>query len=139
MSAAAPASTGIRIYNNALPAGRSSTDILDEAALSVSQMVESDACVGYIKHLNVFNAYTMAELVPHIMHWRKLKCKCDAENTLQVELGGSKVWLFIIQPHKLKGVGFCPLALSLGVMVDGFGYIAKDKSVAEFVSRALST
>ena len=119
-------------------------ETLDEVKVCVKQLYEpgkeADEVFTLIRNQGVFNVYSKKEFLPQVKEWKKMGCRALADNVLEQEVEGHKVWMFVIQPPKAKlaDMGLCPLALALGVMVSGFTYIARSKELADLVVRYLA-
>jgi hypothetical protein len=76
----------------------------------------------------------MMEFIPQMRTWKHLGVEINGENIREVSVGGKKYYLFVVQPKTLENIGWCPLCLCFGVMVDGFGYLTpSEKLMLELV------
>ena len=100
---------------------------------------EEEAVFTIIRRLKTFSAYDSATFSAQVSQWRTNKCRLDDDNVFERTIKGKKVWLFIIQPNKMTDdIGMCPLAASLDVLVDGYGYITTQYEIVEQVKAALA-
>lgn len=110
-------------------------DTRDEAILCLKQLkaTPTDKVFTLIHKEGVFNVYDQREFLNQLSAWKMLGCQLLKGNIFERELGAEgKATLFIINgPEKSKNSSFCPLAMSLGVMVSGFSYITADPKLAE--------
>lgn len=115
--------------------------IKDEANLSVRQMMaaKDDICFTYIHRIGRFSVYNQKEFLPQMKEWKRLGVKALACNVKEREMAGHKVWLLVVQPEKLEdGPVMCPLGAACDLMVSGYTYVVKDKSLADMVVRYLA-
>lgn len=112
------------------------TETRDEVRECLSQMTPTDQVFTLIRKHGVFSVYDKREWLGQVGLWKRLGAECLKGNIRPVSAGAGvgEAWMMVIQPHRSDadaGCAFCPLALSLGVLVSGWTYIAKDKAPFE--------
>lgn len=113
------------------------TETRDEVRLRLSQMAPTDQVLTLIRKHGMFSPYDKREWLLQVADWKRLGAECLKCNIRPVSADagvGEGLWMMVIQPHRSDadaGCAFCPLAASLGVLVSGFTYIAKDKAPFE--------
>jgi hypothetical protein len=103
----------------------------DEAILAVKQLEETstDKVITLVRRHGQFCAYSLREWLFQCEDWKKLKAVIYKCNILPIKCGyAGDAWLMTITP-KEEDLSFCPLAMSFGIMVDGFSYISKDRDL----------
>jgi hypothetical protein len=127
-----------RIMNNRLRGIYKPDDVFNEAWLSLNDMKTTDACFTLQHSTGRFFILSLRELLTQIKIWRSVGAVCLADNICEQKFGDKVAWSFVIQPADEDEGTICPLSLALNTMVSGFTYVAKDKSTADLVFRALN-
>jgi hypothetical protein len=99
-------------------------DMTKQLRIFIKEKVKSDICITYHVGLGAMNVYNEQELQGQMKLWKTMAKEGKIEllecNNKTFELDGKKFYLLVIQPT--KDCHYCPLALSLGMMVSGFSY-----------------
>jgi hypothetical protein len=115
------------------------TDTLNELEFAVRDMEPSDKIITLVRRLHAFNVYTLKEFLPQVRAWKHQGCRLQDCNVREKEVGGKKVYLFVIQlPVDKMEADICPLCVSLDFMVSGCGYITTDPDIITLIKRALA-
>ena len=118
-------------------------DLLNEAVLSLWQLKQkpTDKVFTLKKADCVFNVMDTHEMLEQLRLWKKVGVKLYRQNIYHdrdfKEMG--KAHIFIITPPSHARVTHCPLALTLGVMCDGYTYVTEDKALIECVWKMLGS
>ena len=103
----------------------------DEAILAVKQLEKTptDKVITLVRRHGQFCSYSLREWLLQCADWKKLGAVIYKCNIHPIKCGyAGDAWLMTITP-KENVFSFCPLAMSFGIMVDGFSYIAKDRAL----------
>jgi hypothetical protein len=116
-------------------------DTRDEATLCLKQLKASptDKVFTLYRADCVFNVYDQREFLNALSVAKMMGATLLKGNIFEREFGEEgNATLFVLSPPKTDG-SFCPLALACGVMVSGFSYITRDKSIADVAWRYLGS
>ena len=108
------------------------------SARCYSELRADEVCYSYIHKADAFSAYRLRDLLSQIAEWQRLGAKALDCNVKEIDVAGSKAWLFVVQPAVMVDTPLSPLAMAHGLLVSGYAYIAKDKGTADLVLRALA-
>jgi hypothetical protein len=92
----------------------------------------------FIQHSSgMYGVMNLNELLLQMKVWKHQEVKCLPCNHKEIKVGNEKAWMWIVQPKDLEDTPISPLAMAYGMMVNGYAYISKKKSVGEMVIRYL--
>jgi len=113
-------------------------DTLTEAkALILTDRQRNDICFTLLHAHGRFCSYDQRDFLRQLKVFQDMKCVLLDCNIKERTIAGKTVWAFTVQPPSLEGTNMCPLAMALGILVNGFTYVAYEKSTADLVFRAL--
>jgi len=100
------------------------SDMTKQLRIFIKEKVKSDICITYHVGLGAMNVYNEQELQGQMKQWKEYakdgKIQVRECNNKTFELDGKKFYILVIQP---KNAGhYCPLSMSLGMIVSGFSY-----------------
>ena len=127
------------IHRNRLMGFYETQDTLNEAIVVVHQLREhpDDKVTTLVRKIGCFNVYDNAEFLLQLRDWKRLGVKLLKCNIFECDFEeAGKATLFIVTPPG-GSAAYCPLALALGKLCSGFGYIAREKETADLVWRYL--
>lgn len=115
--------------------------IREELNACVEDLQDGEMLTTFVRRVNKFMSYDLKMFRQQLALWRRQRAVCLRSNIREVEIAGRKMWLFVIQPRVMReddsSSAVCPLSLSLGSMVSGYGYITTKKEYAYTVCEAL--
>ncbi len=112
-------------------------DTRNETELAFKQMNTTDLTI-FIQHSSgMYGMMNLNELLLQMKVWKHQEVKCLPCNFKEIEIGNEKAWMWIVQPKDLENAPISPLGIAYGIMVSGYAYISKKKSVGEMVIRYL--
>jgi len=92
----------------------------------LSDKNKTDIAFSWIKHYADFSVYNTEEMTAQMISWKKLakdgKLAIYEENNKEYDLEGKTIYCLVINPAGGETTSFCPFALALNTLVDGFTY-----------------
>jgi len=105
-------------------------DMTRQLRLFIKGKVKSDIAITYHVGLGEMTVYNEKEMQEQMKLWKNLakdgKIQIRECNNKEFELDNKKFHLLVLQTSDHEA--YCPLALSLGMMVSGFSYAFTNKS-----------
>ena len=100
-------------------------DIRKFARKILTDKNKTDIGFSWIKHYHDFCVFNKEEMTAQMKAWKTLakegKLTIYEENNKEFDVEGKTIYCLVITP-KGSDTSFCPLALSLGMMVSGYTY-----------------
>ncbi len=112
-------------------------DTRNETELAFKQMDTTDLAITIQHSSGLYGLMNQKELHLQMKIWKMTETKCLPCNHKEIEVGNEKAWMWIIQPKDLEDTPISPLAMAYGMMVNGYAYISKKKSVGDAIIRYL--
>ena len=113
-------------------------ETFDEALVSVKQLMDTptDKVFTLVRTRGVMNVYNTKKFLCQIMDWRRLGVKVQKCNIIPIKCGAyGDAWLMAISiPERCS---LCPLAIAFDAVVEGFSFIAKDRTLFDVAWSAL--
>jgi len=102
-------------------------DIRKFARKILTDKNKTDIGFSWIKHYHDFSVFNKEEMTAQMKAWKTLakdgKLTIYEENNKEYDVEGKTIYCLVITPKgKGSDTSFCPLALSLGMMVSGYTY-----------------
>ena len=115
-------------------------DTQEDCLMAYRSLDDKDRIFGLIRSAGQFAKYNEAEVEDLITFWRKRKVTIQEYNIIELELmDGTKFWCFVVQPPEkdLKNCSLDPVGIAHGLMVTGYCYFAKNKSICDYIRNAV--
>jgi hypothetical protein len=112
----------------------------DEALVSVEQLMDTptDKVFTLVRSQGVMSVYNTKEFLALIKHWRGLKMEVLKCNIIPIKCGAyGDAWLMAVSPPEDIDCSLCPLAIAFSIMVNGYSYISKDRTLFDVAWSAL--
>jgi len=114
----------------------------DEARTLFRQLLHDEYLVlGLNVYTGVMGFLDEAALARQKANWLADNASCRRRNLFEVDMGGGlKGWFFVIQPAGMTGENtpYSALGLAFNILVSGYGFIVRNKALAEQICDELS-
>ena len=115
-------------------------ETFDEALVSVKLFMDTptDKVFTLVRTRGVMNVYNTKKFLCLIMDWRRLGVKVQKCNIIPIKCGAyGDAWLMAVSPPEDIDCSLCPLAIAFSIMVNGYSYISKDRTLFDVAWSAL--